>query len=161
MPHAFLSGAIALATLCAPTPPVAARTLDDAVAYCRAVGTVDAPDRRYRGPPLPAWIAHELRVADDAWVAWRCAGGRVLACVYAAHRRCDAKARTSRRAGAEVRAYCHAHPDAAFVPSFIAGDDDAVSWRCRGRRALAWRVDAVDAQGYRIRDWQALTPPAP
>ena len=65
----------------------------------------------------------------------------------------------SRRAGAEVRAYCHAHPDAAFVPTVVAGDDDAVSWRCRGRRALAWHVDAVDAQGYRRRDWQTLGPP--
>ena len=157
--HALCRNAIALAALCMPAPAATAPVLDDAATYCRAVGTVDAPDHRYRGPPLPVWIARELHVADDAWVAWRCAGGRVLACVYGAHRRCDAKARTSRRAGTEVRAYCHTHPGAAFVPSVVAGDDDAVSWRCRGRRALAWRVDAVDAQGYRQRDWQVLSEP--
>ena len=156
-PALAIAIAIALGAACALSTPHAF-AFDDPAAYCRAVGTIDAPDHRYTGPQLPAWMARQQHVADDAWVAWRCAGARVLACVYGAHRRC-AKARTSRRAGAVVRAYCHAHPGAAFVPALVAGDDDAVSWRCRGRRALAWRVDAVDAQGYRQRDWQVLSEP--
>ncbi len=158
--HAFLLPFALAGAACAWIPRAAAHGArhTDAQAYCRALGTIDAPDRRWAGPALPPWIAHRLRLADDAWVAWRCAGGRVLACVYGANRRCDAKARTARRAGAAVRAYCHAHPGAAFVPAVVAGHDDAVWWRCRGRRALAWHADAVDAQGYRARDWQPVTP---
>ncbi len=148
-----------LLAICAWTPGVAAAArYTDAQAYCRALGTIDAPDRRWAGPKLPPWIARRMLVDEDAWVAWRCADGQVLACVYGANRRCDAKARTSRHADAAVRAYCHAHPDADFVPAVVSGHDDAVWWRCRGRRALAGHVDAVDARGYLARDWQAVTP---
>ena len=141
-----------------PPAPAATARHTDAQAYCRALGTIDAPDRRWAGSKLPHWIARRLQVADDAWVAWRCADGRVLACVHGANRRCDAKARTSRRADATVRAYCHAHPDAGFVPSVVSGHDDAVWWRCHGRRAQAWHVEPVDAQGYLVRDWQPVAP---
>jgi hypothetical protein len=30
--------------------------LDDPVAYCQAVGTIDAPDAKYKGPAVPDWM---------------------------------------------------------------------------------------------------------
>ena len=139
---------------------VQGRTFDDPVPYCRAVGTIDHPDRRYIGPRLPGWMARRLGVdpARADWVAWRCAKGTVMACVYGANLACGSKARTGRRPDEAIRAYCHTHPDADFVPMIVTGHDSAVSWRCRGRRAQAWRVDPVDAQGYLKRIWSPVAP---
>jgi hypothetical protein len=33
-----------------------AATLDDPVAYCHAVGTIDAPGADYKGPAVPGWM---------------------------------------------------------------------------------------------------------
>ena len=40
-----------------------APTYRDPFAYCAAVGTVDAPDRRHTGPALPPTIARGLQKA--------------------------------------------------------------------------------------------------
>ena len=46
--------AAALLTLSAARAETGA--LNDPVAYCQAVGTLDAPDAKYKGPAVPDWM---------------------------------------------------------------------------------------------------------
>src|SRR5262249_52562554 len=72
-----------------------ARTYDDPVAYCAAVGTIDAPDARYVGPAVPDGMARALTrgtrappAAPDRFfrnAIRRCADGSVLACTFGAN----------------------------------------------------------------------------
>src|SRR5664280_2603081 len=53
IPNALLATVPALATL---APTEARITYTDPFAYCAAVGTIDAPDSRYTGDPIPLMI---------------------------------------------------------------------------------------------------------
>ena len=57
--------------------------LADVFAYCRSVGTVDYPDHRYSGPPVPVVVATAIGAPPSATpdrVRWRCLEGAVMAC---------------------------------------------------------------------------------
>jgi hypothetical protein len=65
-----------------------ASTSSDPWSYCAAVGTIDAPDGRDMGAPLPPALAEGLRKAVGApadaplelfarGASWRCMGGKV------------------------------------------------------------------------------------
>ena len=90
----FLAAAFALAAVAAPAK---AQSYTPPVDYCRAVGTIDKPDARYTGPKLPRWMAKQLNLTtgQSDQMEWRCASGKVLACVYGANIPCNAKANTN------------------------------------------------------------------
>ena len=78
----------------------------DPFAYCAAVGTVDTPDARYSGVPMPDVIVKGLmktfNAPPDAPVDlftrgsyWRCMEGKVYACSVGANIPCESKADTS------------------------------------------------------------------
>jgi hypothetical protein len=77
-------------------PPVRAETgvaPTDPVAYCKSVGTIDAPDAKYKGPGVPDWMVAKasppeaIRAQKSAGmdpaktIVWRCASGAVLMCM--------------------------------------------------------------------------------
>jgi hypothetical protein len=130
------------------------------VPYCRAVGTIDRPDARYVGPKLPDWMAAKLGLepSQAALMEWRCARGRVLACVYGANLPCAAKAMTSRKPTPAIVEFCRDNPDAQFVPMVVTGHETVVSWTCRGKRPAVTSVGAVDAQGYAKAYWRRVSP---
>jgi len=78
----------------------------DPVAYCKAVGAVDAPDARYTEPAVPDWMVAALysieeikaqksaKVDPARAVVWRCMQGKVYGCVQATAR---SAARRTRR----------------------------------------------------------------
>jgi hypothetical protein len=140
--------------------PVFAQSFTDPVAYCRAVGTIDKPDMRYTGPKLTPWMAKELNLNPDQGNAmeWRCAGGKVLACVYGANIPCGSKAVTSRKPTQAILNYCRQNPGSAFVPMFVTGHETAVSWACRGKQPIVTGVAEVDAQGYAKAYWKKMSP---
>ena len=143
-----------------------AQTFMDPVPYCRSIGTIDKPDNRYTGPKLPAWMAEKLNLkADQAkmpdvskMVAWRCADGQVLACLYGANIPCDSKAFTSKKPTQAVVDYCKQNPDSQFVPMVVTGHETSLSWACHGPRPVVIRSEAVDAQGYVKAYWKAVSP---
>jgi len=75
--------------------------LTDPVAYCQSVGTIDAPDAKYKGPAVPDWMvakayppeaikARKSAGMDPAkTIVWRCASGAVLMCVQGNSPQCD------------------------------------------------------------------------
>lgn len=137
-----------------PVAPVAAASWDDPFAYCAAVGTVDAPDGRYAGPPVPTSISAGVRAPATATadrVKWRCFEGRVLGCKAYAWPVCDRVPST-----AELAAYCTQNPDA---PRLLA---PAGTWSCVGGQprlpaGISW---SRDARGFETAGWSAIPKPA-
>ena len=157
----------AAAVLAAAPAAAAGRTWSDPVAYCRAVGTVDKPDRRYAGPQATDWMRRPF-VADGPAtgpddkpipIAWRCMDGRVKACTYGANVPCDGKANVSRAPNAGDVAYCRENPESDFIPLAAAGHDTIYDWSCHGGRAVAGKVLLpVDRRGYQKAFWRTVTP---
>ena len=160
----------ALAEVQARTSGRAGRYTDPA-AYCAAIGTIDRPDRRYVGEKVPDWMARALMLATGApadsqpryfkRAAWRCDGGRVLACSYGANIPCDQKADTSRVPGRGEREYCRENPGANSVPAVATGHAAVYAWRCQNNRPVITRqVLKVDRRGFPAEFWHVVTPPA-
>lgn len=149
--------------------PAPAATYDDPAPYCAAVGTIDRPDGRYIGEPVPDWIARALMRATDApptaelsffkRAAWRCDRGRVLACSYGANIPCDRKADARRRPGAGERGFCRDHPGADLIPAVATGHATVFTWRCRGTRpVIARQVLEIDRRGFPAAFWHVVAP---
>lgn len=148
-----------------------AQTYDDPFAYCAAVGTVDAPDARYTGAPLPPSIAEGLRRAFRAPAdaplevftrgsSWRCMDGAVWACAVGANLACQAKADTSRTPSPAVAAFCRGEPSAGVVPAYVTGRETVYAWRCgEGAPAIARQVATADARGFLSNVWHRIAPP--
>lgn len=147
----------------------AARTFDDPFAYCAAVGTVDAPDARYRGPSLPEAIIRGLQHASGAPAgtrvpfehsSWRCMDGKVYACTVGANLPCAAKADASRTPGPELATFCKEQPEADVIPAYVTGRETIYAWRCRsGAPAIDQQVAHADARGFITEIWYQI--PAP
>ncbi|HST74031.1 MAG TPA: hypothetical protein VLJ20_01565 [Acetobacteraceae bacterium] len=160
----------AVAALLAAAGPAHAATYTDPAAYCAAVGTIDKPDARYTGKPVPEWIARALMRGTNApahsspaffeHAAWRCDHGRVLACSYGANIPCDSKANTSRAPGPGAKEFCRENPDADVVPAVATGHDTVFAWRCKGKRpVIARQVLEVDRRGFPTEFWHVVSPP--
>lgn len=145
-----------------------AASFDDPVPYCDAVGTIDRPDARYRGPAVPDWLAEALRRATGGaptapleffkQARWRCANGDVLACSYGANIPCGEKADPRRAPSAGARGFCGDNPGAAVVPAYATGRATVFEWRCEGRTpAVVRQVTKVDDEGYPAIYWYRVT----
>jgi hypothetical protein len=143
----------------------------DPVGYCAAVGTINHPDGRYDGPASPEWIADALTriqrlgpaTTDQAVlpVAWRCAGGSVVACSYGFGMDCDERADTSRLPSKATLDFCRAFPDVGQPLPDMGPSPSIYAWGCRAGwpHIIGLRRD-VDGQGYLLRYWRSVTPGA-
>lgn len=153
----FLAAAFALAAVAAPAK---AQSYTHPVDYCRAVGTIDKPDARYTGPKLPRWMAKQLNLTtgQSDQMEWRCASGKVLACVYGANIPCNAKANTNSTPTAAITDYCRENPSADSVPAVVTGHETNVSWACRTGQPYVTGSAELDAQGYVKSYWRVMAP---
>ncbi len=146
-----------------------AATYDDPFAYCRAVGTIDAPDDRYVGPPAPDQILSAMMRQGvlspgvppeiQRQFAWRCMDQRLWVCHFGANIPCTSKADTSTAPTAAMREFCTANPQADNIPAYVTGRETVYEWSCRNGQPQAGRqVLTVDPQGYAAEFWVALTP---
>jgi hypothetical protein len=162
--------AAALLTLPAAKAETAA-TPNDPVAYCRAAGTIDAPDAKYKGPAVPDWMVKKayppeaIKAQKDAGIdpkraiVWRCASGKVLICVQGNAPQCG-KASTSKTPTKAMRNYCAGTPNAEVIPLYVIGHENPMiyDWGCHGKEpAIKGQVFKVDAQGYPAELWQTVT----
>jgi hypothetical protein len=142
---------------------------DNPVDYCRAVGTIDAPDTQYVGPALPDWIVRSLMRAVHAppsapmsvfrHATWRCLDGAVLACSVGANIPCDQKADPSHTASVGAKRFCRQNPATDVVPAYAAGHATIFEWRCAaGDPVIARQVLDVDAAGFPSAFWHRVTP---
>ncbi len=142
----------------APAPAAPAAVADaswnDPFAYCTAVGTIDAPDGRYVGPPVPVAISAGVRApaaASADRVKWRCFEGRVMGCKSYQWPVCDKVPTT-----AELVAYCAQNPN---VPRLLA---PAGTWSCENGQprlpaGISW---ARDARGFEAAGWTIVPQPS-
>jgi hypothetical protein len=87
---------------------------------------------------------------------FRCADGHVLVCAMGANLPCG-RANTSRTSGPGQVAWCHEHPNDAFIPAVATGHDTIYAWRCRnGRPQIAQQTLDVDARGFIVQYWKQL-----
>ena len=159
---------LSLAEQRTPASQAQGTTYTDPFAYCAAVGTVDAPDARYAGRPVPDAIARGLRAATGAAADtpldrfasasfWRCMEGQVYACWVGANLPCWDKANTSQTPTADMTNYCRAN--AAAIPGFVTGGATIYEWRCENGVATPGRqVWQVDARGFIANIWYAMSP---
>lgn len=163
---------IALASALSASPARSAgETFTDPFAYCKAVGTIDAPDARYTGAKMPEDLAKALRAkfaapvdsSLESWVNnsfWRCMDGRVYACNTGANLPCQEKADESRTASAGMIDYCQTNPVTDHIPAFVTGRATIYLWSCTdGKPVVVRALTKPDARGYIANVWYDLTPP--
>lgn len=150
-----------------PTPS----TFTDPFAYCAAVGTMDKPDTRYTGTPVPDAIISGFKQAaglqssteaDDQFrksTIWRCMDGKVYACNFGANLQCDAQADTNKAPTPAMNDFCSAKPNSDFIPLSVVGHSSIYSWKCvQGAAQVLDQVDQPDARGFLSRIWYPLQP---
>lgn len=130
-----------------------ARQWSDPFEYCAAVGTVDAPDRRYAGPSLTAPIADALGVplsSPSDRARWRCYDGRLLACASFAGPRCALTPTVT-----EMLEYCSRNPGTAGLQAPNG------TWSCNGSNPQVPEGDTwpMDPRGFLPEAWVAIAPP--
>ncbi len=146
-------------------------TFADPFAYCAAAGTVDKPDARYTGTPVPDEIIAGYKQAAGLQSStepldvfrkttiWRCMGGQVFVCNFGANLPCDSKANSDKTPSPAMNDYCNANPNADFLPMSVTGHETIYSWRCvNGAAEILSQVDQVDPQGYLQRIWYPIQP---
>jgi hypothetical protein len=171
-----LGAALALCVLGLVSGKAADKPFTDAVAYCQAVGTVDAPDARYTGPAVPDWMVVALYSTDEIKaqkkskvdparaVVWRCMGGKVFGCVQGNSPICGT-ANQEMAPTKAMREFCGGQPNAEVIPLSVIGHENPMiyDWQCKGKKpAIARQIFTVDARGFPAELWKDIAPsPAP
>ena len=147
-----------------------APSFTDPQAYCRAVGTIDGPDRRFTGTGVPDWIRAAFFTPEqiaaikagrqpDYGVAWRCVGGEVLACQNAQTPSCM-KPDTDHTPTSAMRDFCRRDSGSSVIPRVVTGTARmlAYDWVCRGTEPAIAKETPLDAQGFVAADWRRVSP---
>ena len=169
-----LGAALALLGVGLVTAPgrAADKPFTDAIAYCQAVGNVDAPDARYTGAPVPDWMVGALYSKDEIKaqkaskidparaIVWRCMGSKVWACVQGNSPICG-KANQEMAPTKAMREFCADQPNAEVIPLSVIGHENPMiyDWSCKGKNpAIARQIFTVDARGFPSELWKAIAP---
>jgi hypothetical protein len=125
----------------------------DAHAYCRAVGTIDAPDRRYIGPEEPHGIRDLFELGDrtDVILEWRCMDGAMYACGSGNSPICGKMGLYDNLE--EIKQFCRDNPNDS-PPAYITGRFP-VNWVCKGGTPYIEDGDLrVDRRGFPTEYWK-------
>jgi hypothetical protein len=165
--YRHLTLALVLINLLGPLACSASESADP-FAYCAAVGTIDTPDTRYKGPKTPDAIVHGLmkvmEISADASVApfarlttWRCMNGKVVACNFGANIPCRERADTKRTPNPGMKEFCHANSASDMIPAYITGRATVYEWRCtNGTPTIVKQVTYPDARGFLSIFWYEI-----
>ena len=143
----------------------------DPFAYCASVGTIDKPDARYTGMPVPDSVINGFKQAAGLQSStepmdmlrkttiWRCMSGKVYACNFGANLPCDSKANTNQTPSPEMNDFCKGNPNAEGIPMAVTGHDTIYNWHCVNQAAqVLSQGGQVDAEGYIEQIWYAIKP---
>jgi hypothetical protein len=119
-------------------PPVTTVVYTDPLEYCRAVGTIDRPDKRYEGPKVTQKMAtavgarldmaSALNEAKQTQLVWRCLNTEVLACYRGNNNPCE---KWQIKPYSNTIQFCKQNPNAPLVP-FAASGESTGPWTCVG-----------------------------
>jgi hypothetical protein len=166
------SGALSASMPTTSAPQVTmASSYTDPFTYCAAVKTVDTPDARYTGTPVPDAVINGFKKAAGLEAStepiemlrqatvWRCMDGKVYACNFGANLPCDSKANTDRTPSQAMQDYCAANPNSDFIPMSVTGHETVYSWHCVQNKAdVLQQIGKVDAAGYLQEIWYEIQP---
>jgi len=167
----FLSTLAMLLALGVTACTAARAAYTDPFAYCAAVGTIDKPDSRYTGVPVPAAIiqgylkaaglennGEPLDILQKSTI-WRCINESVYVCNFGANLPCDSKADTDKNPTQPMQDFCKANPTADYIPMSVTGHATIYSWGCvNNTPKLLGQIEQVDASGYIAQIWYKLPP---
>ncbi|MDP1750907.1 MAG: hypothetical protein Q8L22_15750 [Reyranella sp.] len=155
------------------TAPVAAQTSQpiDPAAFCRTVGTDDAPAPAAGLRDLPDWMMAAYFTPRDIadfrsgrrpfyGIDWRCVQGDVLICQNAQTPSCM-KPDTVRTPSPEMEEFCRtAQGSPPVIPRVVTGTARmlAYDWICRGQEPAIAKETPLDAQGFVAADWKRVAP---
>ena len=142
-------------------PPKRGGPFQDPVSYCRAVRTIDWPDRdrRYAGPKEIGWINRAMgwHKGDSGYVAWGCEDGFVVACVNGGITGpCEKFG--DRSPSADVIDWCRSNPNDRSLPTAVMGHSSLCDWRCARGRPLIGECSAPDKRSFRRGDYVRVHP---
>jgi hypothetical protein len=153
------------------TSTARATTFADPFAYCAAVGTIDRPDARYTGTPVPDQIITGFKKAAGVEAStepmdalrkstiWRCMDAKVYVCNFGANLPCDSKADTDQTPTEAMKAFCAANPGSDFMPMAATGHATVFSWHCvTDVPTVLNQIGTVDAAGYLQQIWYSIGP---
>lgn len=154
-----------------PSNTSTAGTFSDPFVYCAAVGTVDTPDARYTGAPIPDEVINGFKKAAG-WetstepiemfrktTIWRCMNHKLFACNFGANLPCDSKANTDRTPSLAMQDYCRVNPNSDMMPMSVTGHDTIYGWHCiKDVPQILQQLGQVDAAGYLAQIWYAIEP---
>ncbi len=133
-------------------------TYSDPFAYCAAVGTIDEPDDRWTGPPVPPEVIEFFTENPGGGHFWRCFEGAVLGCAVGADLYCGQDVNTSEEPTARMMEFCRANPDRPMLVSEF-GHDNIYLWECRGTTpTISLQMFHVDPRGFIEENWFEITP---
>jgi hypothetical protein len=144
------------------------KAFNDPFSYCKCAGTIDAPDKRYKGEKVPDSLISDIKIkmglAGDVTpdyirntTTWRCMDGKVFICMTGANLPCLEKADTRRIPTEAMNDFCKANPDLDYIPAAATGRSTVYEWRCSGTKPVVVKqVSIPDKQGYRSDIWFEL-----
>jgi hypothetical protein len=153
-PHAELT-----ATSASPAPAEGTpAAFTDPFSYCAAVGTIDEPDERWAGPPIPPEVVDFFGEDRLGGHFWRCFEGAVLGCAVGAAAYCGNEPNTSDEPTAAMVQFCQANPNQLMLVAQF-GRDNIYLWECQGVvPAIALQMFHVDARGFMEENWFEIPP---
>jgi hypothetical protein len=125
--------------------------LNDPVAYCKATGTIDAPDAKYKGSAVPDWMVAKAYPPERDQGAERRRHGSEEGDRLALRvgRRADVRARpqcgkasTNKTPTKAMQNYCVAEtPSADVIPLYVIGHETPMTydWGCHGKEPIIKR----------------------
>jgi hypothetical protein len=151
---------------------ISPKTFMDPVEYCKAKGTLDAPDATYAGPAVPDWMVTALYDPEEIAaqkvagvdvrrsVVWRCMQGEVFGCVQTNSPICG-KANVNQTPTTAMVEFCASQPNASVIPLSVIGHENPMifEWTCRGRRPTITRqIFQLDGRGFPSDLWKEISP---
>jgi hypothetical protein len=134
------------------------QTFTDPLVYCKAVGTIDDPDKRYVGPRITEEMAatFRTRLSEKPVIDWRCSGGQVLACRTLNSPLCGKYVIT---VTAAMQEFCSSNPNEKIIPAAVAGHAP-VEWTCIGTApSITKRFGKLDSRGFDRARWKPVSDP--
>jgi hypothetical protein len=136
--------------------------------YCKCTGTIDMPDKRYKGEKIPESIIKGIRktmkLSDDVpadyirqTTFWRCMDSKVFICIVGANLPCMEKADLNRMPSGAMLNFCQTNPGQDYIPAYVTGHTSVYEWRCSGKAPVITRqLSKPDARGFLSEIWFEL-----
>ena len=140
----------------------------DPFSYCKCAGTIDTPDKRYKGEKIPEsmiiGIRKTMKLSGDApadyirqTTFWRCMDSKVFICMVGANLPCMEKADLKRTPSEAMLNFCQTNPGQDYIPAYVTGHATVYEWRCSGKEpVITKQFSKPDARGFLSEIWFEL-----